>query len=96
MRRKLISSAPRWVEQGTDEAKKIDRQRCFMDKYAWKSCRVFFSADRAPIVGYLHGSLSQPRFSEGCEWQYRGSIWLDTDDRSMEVDFLEVDRAEIV
>ncbi len=96
MPRKIIVREPRWVDEWTEEAEKIARHRGFMHEFAWRTCRVVLTGGLAPITGFVHGSLSQPRFLEGRGWQYRGSIWIDSDDRSIEVDFLDVGRAEIV
>lgn len=78
------------------EIEKLAKLPSFLEKYGLKNCRVFLTNSSVHLEGLVLPASTGNNGGEGGRWQYRGSIAIRTPDEDIEVDFLDVDRAELV
>ena len=86
---------PRWTDD-IGEIRKLAALPAFVGEYGCKNCRVFLTGSVTPIEGRVLPARVGNNAGDGGRWMYYGSIVVRTADEDIEVDFLDVDRAEIV
>ena len=78
------------------EIRKLAGLLDFVDEYGFRECRVFLTDDVAPIIGCVLPARVGNNAGNGGRWMYYGSIVIRTANEDIEVDFLDLDRAEFV
>ena len=86
---------PRWTGD-ISEVEKLSKLQDFINKYGLKNCRVFLSNSSMHLEGLVLPARTGNNAGEGGRWQYYGSIAVRTPNEDIEVDFLDVDRAELI
>ena len=86
---------PRWTSD-TDEVRRISRLPDFIEKYGFKNCRVILTGGATTLEGLVLPGRVGNNAGAGDRWMYYGTIAVRTPEEDIEVDFLDIDRAEIV
>ena len=86
---------PRWTSD-IGEVEKISKLPDFFGEYGFKNCRVSLTGGVAPIEGLVMSPSFGNNAGVGGGWMYYGSIPIRTPNEVIEVDFLDVEQAEIV
>ena len=85
----------RWTND-IGEIRKIAGLLRFVNEYGFKECRVFLTDSVTPIIGCVLPARVGNNAGNGGRWMYYGSIVIRTENEDIEVDFLNLDRAEFV
>ena len=86
---------PRWTSD-IDEVRKISELPDFIKTYGFKNCRVVLAGSAMTIEGRILPARVGNNAGAGGRWMYYGTVAIRTPDEDIEVDFLDVDRAEII
>ena len=86
---------PRWTSD-VDEVRRISKLPDFINTYGFKNCRVVLAGGTVTIEGQILPARGGNNAGAGGRWMYYGTIVIRTPNKDIEVDFLDVDRAEII
>ena len=86
---------PRWTSN-FDEIKKLSTLPDFWERFGLERCRIHLTNSVVSIEGVVLPARVGNTAGIGGRWEYYGSIVIRTDDDDIEVDFLDVDRAELL
>ena len=86
---------PRWTSD-IGEIRKLAGLPDFIRDYGFKNCRVFLEGSVTPLEGMVLPARGGNNAGEGGRWEYYGSIAVRTPEEDIEVDYLDVDRVQII
>ena len=86
---------PKWTSE-IEEIRKLSELPGFIEKYGLKNCRVFLAESATPIEGRVLPARVGNNAGAGGRWKHYGSIAIRLENEDVEVDFLDVVRAEVI
>lgn len=86
---------PRWTSD-IDEVRRISQLPEFIKTYGFKNCRIVLTDGATTFEGQILPARTGNNAGAGGQWMYFGTIVVRTPDKDIEVDFLDVDRAEAI